>query len=149
MAVADEHTNNIGQVLLSLVIVVPDTIEGITEEAPVKYVHGGIHLGDGPLLRACVSLFDNGRDRIVHADNSSIPARIVDVNRKNGRSSTGIGVVSNQRDKGFGPDQGHVPRKDDHNVMRLVKPGETHRCSVTCSILGFLNDRYCVLGKAR
>ena len=108
-----EIFDDVGKVVLLLVVVGLEVGQHFHEGRPVKAVNTGVDAGISPLLVGAVAVLDNFlHNQSIVAKDAAIASRIAHLRGENGRRVAVVGVGFDHFFNGFRLKQGHVTVED-------------------------------------
>ena len=104
----------IGQIVLSLRVLWRELVEGGQQRGNLETVEPRVDLGDRPLLRGTVPLFNDALEFALRIpDDSPIGRGIFDLNRQESRGVLVLSAFLGQSEQRFGADQRRIPIEHD------------------------------------
>jgi hypothetical protein len=125
----DGKSHHVGEVVLSLTVVAPQTSQGPGEKGAVKAVGARVYLPDGALRRCGVLFLTDGFDAPFRPPKDpSVSPGVVDDGGEDGDRRAGPAVARDQPPEGLHRQQGGVSREHQHIPLPGQQgPGLAHR----------------------
>jgi len=140
-ALLDQQPEDVGDVLLALVVVGVDPGESPPERRRVADVDTGVDLPDGPLLGGGVALLDDRPDTAVGTAHDATEAgRLVDLSCEDGENVARGAVGLHQAGHRGGPQQRGVTVHEEDRPLQVGQRVERHGRGVTRAPLLLLDD---------